>query len=190
MPAVCELWPPWTSCASPSSLSRVPIYIIGVDKNSESETGLPNLDQTFQAAFNELRFILIVLKLIEILGNSHPDWSFTTPEIHCRSFGKIVPQWIVPSLRKPDNSKRSTLTFHRIVQPQKRKSLEIIRPPKRIIYFVANLRFWLGNEEYSSGYFRGAANPIFPNDRQWILRLVNDRNENCLGSQSTSTRLK
>jgi len=44
-----------------------------VDKNSESETGLPNLDQTFQAAFNELRFILIVLKLIEILGNSHPD---------------------------------------------------------------------------------------------------------------------
>jgi hypothetical protein len=30
-------------------------------------------DQTFQADFNELLFILIALKLVEILGNSHPD---------------------------------------------------------------------------------------------------------------------
>src|SRR5579859_3965525 len=44
-----------------------------MDKNSGQRKGCPNPDQTFQADFNELPFILIVLKLIEILGNSRPD---------------------------------------------------------------------------------------------------------------------
>jgi len=50
-------------------------YIIGVDKNSGQGKGYPNSDQTFQADFNELLFILISLKLIEIPGNSHSDHS-------------------------------------------------------------------------------------------------------------------
>jgi hypothetical protein len=44
-----------------------------VNKNSGQGKGYPNSDETFQDDFNELLFILIVLKLIEILGNSCPD---------------------------------------------------------------------------------------------------------------------
>jgi hypothetical protein len=44
-----------------------------VNKNSGQGKGYPNSDETFQDDFNELLSILIVLNLIEILGNSHPD---------------------------------------------------------------------------------------------------------------------
>ena len=55
--------------------SNLPVYIIGVDKNSGQEKGQPNSDQTFQPHFKELLFISIGLELIEIQSNSHPDHS-------------------------------------------------------------------------------------------------------------------
>jgi len=44
-----------------------PNYITGVDKNSRHEKGYPKLYQTFEACFNELLFISIALKLLQIL---------------------------------------------------------------------------------------------------------------------------
>jgi hypothetical protein len=41
-------------------------------KNSGQEKSWSTSDQTFQADFNEFLFILVALKQIEILGNSHP----------------------------------------------------------------------------------------------------------------------
>jgi hypothetical protein len=75
------------------------ICIIGEDNNGGQGKGYPKSDQTFQADFNELLFVLIALKLIEILSNSHSDQIIYNSEIHCRSFGKIeiaLPQNMVP----------------------------------------------------------------------------------------------
>jgi hypothetical protein len=41
-------------------------------KNSGQEKSWSMSDQTFQADFHEFLFILLVLKQIEIRGNSHP----------------------------------------------------------------------------------------------------------------------
>src|SRR5436305_11314833 len=45
-----------------------PNYIIGVDKNNREGKGYPKLYQTFEACFNELPFISIALKLLQILN--------------------------------------------------------------------------------------------------------------------------
>jgi hypothetical protein len=49
------------------------IYIMGEDKNSGKGKVWRKSDQTFQADFNELLFILLALKLIEIMSGSQPD---------------------------------------------------------------------------------------------------------------------
>jgi hypothetical protein len=45
-----------------------PDYIIGLDKKSRQGRGYPKLYQTFEACFNELLFISIALKLLQILN--------------------------------------------------------------------------------------------------------------------------
>ena len=51
--------------------SYVLLYIISVSKNSGEEKSYPKSDQTFQADFNKLLFILIAWKLIQFLMDFH-----------------------------------------------------------------------------------------------------------------------
>jgi hypothetical protein len=58
-----------STCRALLSFHMKPIdYIVVVGKNGGQGKGYPKSDQTFQADFNELLFILIALNLIEILG--------------------------------------------------------------------------------------------------------------------------